>query len=133
MGNNFGMQGVPQQVVTDYNSAPGENYAGGQPMLDQTDMMNTGSHQHQYIQDNLQTHQLHQDQLARQQMQQQVEMGMPSNLAFDPVNNFNSNDTNILQKKLLELQAELGSLDKEYDQLVEENKQMQEQNDRIKN
>ena len=51
----------------------------------------------------------------------------------EAVNNFNSNDTNILQKKLLELQAELADLDKDYDQLVEENKQMQEQNDRIKN
>lgn len=48
-------------------------------------------------------------------MHQQADMGMSGNLAFDPVNNFNSNDTNILQKKLLELQAELGSLDKEYD------------------
>ena len=54
-------------------------------------------------------------------------------IASEGLNNFNSNDTNILQKKLLELQAELADLDKDYDQLVEENKQMQEQNDRIKN
>lgn len=79
--------------------------------------MNTGSQQLQYIQDTIQSHQLHQEMLNRQQQS----MGLAG---FEGVNNFNSNDTNILQKKLLELQAELGQLDKEYDQLVEENKQM---------
>lgn len=69
--------------------------------------MNTGSQQLQYIQDTIQSHQLHQELLNRQQHS----MGV----AFEGVNNFNSNDTNILQKKLLELQAELGQLDKEYD------------------
>jgi len=43
---------------------------------------------------------------------------------YQVVNNFNSNDTNILQKKLMELQGELGELDKEYEQLVDENTKM---------
>jgi len=38
--------------------------------------------------------------------------------------NFTSNDTNILQRKLLALQAELSQLDTEYDSLVEENRQI---------
>lgn len=98
------------------------------PILDQTDSMNTGSQQLQYIQDTIQSHQMYE--LQKQQQQLPINLG---NIAFEGVTNFNSNDTNILQKKLLELQAELGGLDKEYDQLVEENKQMQDQNDRIKN
>jgi cell division protein FtsB len=46
--------------------------------------------------------------------------------------NFNSNDTNILQRKLQDLQAELAMLDNEHDSLETENKQMHDQNDRIK-
>jgi cell division protein FtsB len=39
---------------------------------------------------------------------------------------FNSNDTNILQRKLQDLQAELAMLDNEYESLEAENKQMHE-------
>lgn len=46
--------------------------------------------------------------------------------------NFNSNDTNILQKKLMELQGELSMLDNEYETLKSENVHMRDQNDRIK-
>ena len=49
---------------------------------------------------------------------------MPSMQQYQVVNNFNSNDTNILQKKLMELQGELGELDKEYEQLADENTKM---------
>ena len=47
-------------------------------------------------------------------------------------NNFNSNDTNILQRRLMDLQGELEALDNEYKSLVEEKDQMLVQNDRIK-
>ena len=46
--------------------------------------------------------------------------------------NFNSNDTNILQKKLMELQGELSMLDNDYETLKSENVHMRDQNDRIK-
>ena len=62
------------------------------------------------------------DQYDYQQQQQQLAhqadiSASGGNLAFEgtATNNFNSNDTNILQKKLLELQSELGMLDQEYD------------------
>lgn len=56
-------------------------------------------------------------------------MGGASQQMYD---NFNSNDTNILQKKLMELQGELSMLDNEYETLKSENVHMRDQNDRIK-
>lgn len=50
----------------------------------------------------------------------------------DPLTNFNSNDTNILHKKLLEMQSELEMLEAEHQTLIQEKDQMVSQNNRIK-
>ena len=114
-------------AVTDYQNATA-NFST--QFYDNSELMNTGSQQLQYIQDTIQSHQVNQEQL--QQAARAYNPNIPSMPQYQAVNNFNSNDTNILQKKLMELQAELGELDKEYEQLVDENTKMQEQNDRIK-
>lgn len=57
---------------------------------------------------------------------------MASHLLPNEYAKFNSNDTNFLQQRLMELHSELNGLDNEFMQLVDENNQMTEHNDRIK-
>ena len=47
-------------------------------------------------------------------------------------NNFHSNDANMLQQKLAELEAELAGLDKEYDSLQSENEHLKLEHEDIK-
>ena len=85
-GQNYEQNAAAPQAVTDYNTAP-MNFAG--PTMDQSELMGAGSQQLQYIQDTIQSHQLHQELAHRQQQ-------INAAGVFEGVNNFNSNDTNIL-------------------------------------
>ena len=116
--NEFNQHFQDMPAVTDYQNATA-NFST--QFYDNSELMNTGSQQLQYIQDTIQSHQVNQEQLHQAR---QYNPHMPSMQQYQVVNNFNSNDTNILQKKLMELQGELGELDKEYEQLVDENTKM---------